>query len=345
MVSTHALSLVGVPPSHWLFSDIWLPNGWATVVFVVLSGYGVGYIFSVRHPVQVRHRKLYRRVGVVLLVMVLSNLVFVFFRLMAEGDISPVRMPEWWLGFLTLETKWTISGVLLPTALVMLCGPSLIPWIQVEPWDVLVILVGTSLAVSLLAALLQASPEASHWLVRFMLFEGLGSFPVLPFVLNGCMGIWLGVQRHQSENLWLGCIVTLLLLQVATYLTTFMPPGLGWTVWRGSFGAVGKFGWVFLCASFLSQIKPQLVVNALALVGNFALSAFVMHRVFLHLFNAVLISAGLDALSVEWHYLVLCISTLSTTWGACLLHRRWQNRKGAHPGSALISSVNRHLKY
>ena len=38
MMNTHALTIAGVPSSHWLFSDFWLPNGWATLVFVVLSG-------------------------------------------------------------------------------------------------------------------------------------------------------------------------------------------------------------------------------------------------------------------------------------------------------------------
>ena len=46
MMNTHALSIAGVPPAHWLFSDFWLPNGWATLVFVVLAGYGVGFLFS-----------------------------------------------------------------------------------------------------------------------------------------------------------------------------------------------------------------------------------------------------------------------------------------------------------
>ena len=46
MMSTHALSIAGVPSAHWLFSDFWLPNGWATLVFVVLAGYGVGFLFS-----------------------------------------------------------------------------------------------------------------------------------------------------------------------------------------------------------------------------------------------------------------------------------------------------------
>lgn len=69
MTNAHALTIAGVPRFHWLRSDFWLPHGWATVVFVVLSGYGVGFIFSVRHPLKVRNDALRRRSAEIMAVM------------------------------------------------------------------------------------------------------------------------------------------------------------------------------------------------------------------------------------------------------------------------------------
>lgn len=90
MANTHALDLAQVAKDHWLRSDIWLPNGWATVVFVVLSGYGAGYIFSVREPDTARNRALRRRGVEILAVMLVSNFVFAALRQIAARDVRPL---------------------------------------------------------------------------------------------------------------------------------------------------------------------------------------------------------------------------------------------------------------
>ena len=325
MANTHALTLVGVPQSHWLFTDAWLPNGWATVVFVVLSGYGVGYIFSVRPKTVDRNRALLHRSLVILGVMFVSNAFFAALRLVMQGDAAPVLTLAWWLGFITLETPWTISGVLLPTAVVILCAPFLMPWIRRNPWSVLTALVVMRLGVAMLALGLGASPSQNTWWVRFFLLEGFGGFPVLPFVLNGCLGLWIGMRRHCNASLWGNLMLLLLLFQLIAYVSHFAPTGVGWTFWRNTFGPLGKFAWVFVLASIVVKTPLRKVVAPLGLIGKYALTSFVIHRFFLQIINGLFIALGLVVLPQELRYAVLWISTLLMTWGVC----HYQERKHA----------------
>ncbi len=326
MANTHAMTLAGLDGSHWLMGHLWLPNGWATVVYVVLSGYGSGWIFSVRHPPALQKPLLRRRSAVILAVMVLSNSIFTMGVLAQQGDLSPVLTWGWWTGFITLDTPWSISGVLLPTALVLLCAPTMLRLCRALPYQTLAALVLAQLAVAVSAQWLTASVYAHHGAVRFFLTEGLGGFPVLPFVLNGCLGCWLGVYRQQNEPVWLYGIAFLLLLQLCMFASSFAPPALHWSVFRNTFGPAGKFAWLFLCAGMLARLGPPRLVPPIALIGKFALATFVAHRVFLQLLNATIAGTGLDTLPAELRYVALWIGTLALSWILCKLLQRHYNR-------------------
>lgn len=323
MTNAHALTIAGVPRFHWLRTDFWLPHGWATVVFVVLSGYGVGFIFSVRHPPKVRDDALRRRSAEIMVVMLASNVIFAALRQFAAGNLSPVFALEWWLGFITLETDWTISGVLLPTALVLLCGPVMIRWTQIAPWRILTLLVIARILVSVLASELGSSAHAENWSVRFFLLEGFGGFPVLPFVINGCIGIWLGIQRHGNETVWRRSMAILLLLQIAVYLTTYAPQISNLNLFVATVGAVGKFAWMFLIAHLLATLNIRLLAVPIELLGKFALGSFVMHRVFLQALGIGFGTLGLLTLPVESRFAILLIGALVMTWALCVVRLRF----------------------
>lgn len=326
MASTHAMSLTGIDRSHWLFGDLWLPNGWATVVYVVLSGYGIGWIFSARHPPARHQALLHRRSAVILAVMLLSNSFFAIAKLAQAGDLSPVLTWAWWIGFITLTTPWSISGVLLPTVLVLLCAPLLIRCCGHWPWQTLAALLLAQIAANLAGQFAVASGATGGWAVRFFLLEGLGGFPVLPFLLNGCIGCWLGIYRHQNEPLWLYGIALLLLLQLAVYGSTFAPPAVYWSVFRNTVGPAGKFAWLFLCAGLLARSGYRPLVVPMALIGKFALTTFVMHRIFLQLLETTLNGQQPETLPAELRYAMLWIGTLSLTWVLCGFLQRHYNR-------------------
>jgi len=320
MASTHALTLAGVADDHWLRSDLWLPNGWATVVFVMLSGYGVGYVFSVREPVGSRDARLYRRGWQILAVMFFSNLFFVGLRSVLDGDTADFATLAWWWGFIDLETPWSLSGVLLPTALVMLLGPLLIRAVAASAWRALAVLFTLKVVVSMTAVALQVSLSATAWWARLLFLEGLGGFPVLPFLLNGCAGAWLGMQWHRSQTVWLRTMAIFLVLQLASYASTFANPSPAWSLWREIFGATGKFAWVFLVASALAKPRYRGFAKPLTLLGHFGLGSFVWHRVVLQALSMAL--AGTMAWSdftpdAGMRYAVLFAGTLLLTWAGC----------------------------
>lgn len=323
MANTHALDLAGVAKDHWLRSDIWLPNGWATVVFVVLSGYGVGYIYSVRLPESVRNAALRRRAREILAVMFGSNYAFAALRQYAGGETSVLTDIEWWLGFFTMESPWTISGVLLPTTLVLLVAPSVMRLFRFGPWLTLFAILSAQVVVGALTTEARQSSWASDSIVRFLLLDGFGGFPVLSFLNNGMLGIWVGLA-HRTELLrWRTILGILAALQLIAYISTFLPPLPILSVMRSTIGPVGKFGWIFVIANLLTFSAP--IGKVLALIGRFALGSFVMHRVFLQALSIVLGYYG-STLFVPGivRYGLLLAGTLILTWVLCFTRQEWR---------------------
>jgi hypothetical protein len=323
MANTHALDLANVAKDHWLRSDIWLPNGWATVVFVVLSGYGVGYLFSDRTPISSRNLAIWKRGWQILLVMFASNIIFAALREVVGGEVSIVLSPFWYLGFLTLDSHWTISGVLFPTALVLLVSPVVIDWVKRYPGIAIALIVIFKAVLAIYVLEIRNWPGDVPLSIRLLLTEGFGGFPTIPFVLNGCMGIWLGVVHRRSASTFNFALCVLMVLQALVYMSTFLPPDRILSVFRSTVGAVGKFGWMFMIARLLVNIPVSRFGAGIEQIGRFALGSFVMHRVFLQGLMILGGTVGLSrVLSPGLFYLFLLGGTLLLTWILCEMRER-----------------------
>jgi hypothetical protein len=325
MANTHASSVSHLPADSWLLSDLWLPTGWATVTFVVLSGYSVGFITSRRSPNAAWDRALYRRAKQILAVMLVSNAIFAILREAVAGRMEAVHTAPWWFGFLTLQTPWTISGVLLPTALLLLCAPELQRRFRFSCWQLLFYMIGARALVAVLSIEVAESPLAASWAARFFLLEGFGGFPVLPFVLNGCIGIALGMLRNHSEWQWQRVTLVLMGLQVGIYLTSYYPTSFASAMVVATFGAAGKFAWMYFLAHILKLSRLRWLADPVELIGKFALGSFVMHRFFLHALAEALVPARLPYLPPEMRMATLLLCTLLLTWSLCRMrqHTNW----------------------
>jgi len=323
MINTHALTMASVSKGHWLFSDFWLPNGWATVAFVVLSGYGVGYIFSVRERAE-QKISLINRSKKILAVMFVSNFLFsALQQLLIEKQGAILLNPGWWLGFFTLKTNWTISGVLLPTGLVLLCGLFMIRFCQQAPWTSLVVLVDLLVVIALLKSSLAVANCANTWILQFLLFKGFG-FPVLPFVVNGCFGIWLGIfSRSNGRIALIVVLVILMIVQVLIYFTGFISNPASWSTLILSLGAIGKFAWVFMAALLLLRLKSFMISSAIGLIGKFSLGSFIMHRIFLNAIDLTWKHFCGNGLSPGYYYCLLISGALVLTWYCCIIRERF----------------------
>ena len=213
----------------------------------------------------------------------------------------------------------------MPTALVLLAFPYLSRWIKRSPWTALAALLAARLWADYLVRAAGAAPADAVWLSRFLLTEGFGGFPVLPFFLNGCVGIWLGMLRYRKERQWHGAMALLLLLQLVlyfgnTYFSDILRPlGMAFLM---PFGALGKFAWVFLMAYAVTLVGGRFLTSMLSLIGQHALGSFVMHRVFLQGLSIVLASTALGAAPLEVRYTTLWIGTLFLTWALCVGRRQ-----------------------
>ena len=323
MTSSHALGVAAVPRKHWLFSDLWLPNGWATVAFVVLSGYGVGYLFSTREQAE-RDAALINRCMRILAVMFISNFIFCALdQVFHTHQAFSLLNLKWWIGFFTLDTDWTISGILLPTALTLLGGPFLIRACQRATWITLAVLIVFRITVTLLRPLLADTVYAEGWILKFLLFKGFG-FPVLIFVLNGFLGIWLGIfHRCCAGKAWSHALVVLMFLQVLLYFSSFnQTPSLLISI-VSSFGALAKFAWVFAVALLLTRIHFFPIVSMIGIIGKYSLGSFIAHRVFLQAIDISWTHFFRNLLFPGYYYCVLVISTLVLTWTLCVLRDRY----------------------
>jgi len=323
MINTHALTQASVPRDHWLFSGFWLPNGWATVAFVVLSGYGIGYIFSIREQVAERDAALINRSKKIFAVMFISNFVFSALRQILFDEHIYFLYPMWWTGLFTLNTDWTISGILLPTGLVLLSGPAMIRFCKRALWRTLVVLIVARIAIELLISSLAVTDYANSWILLLLLFKGFGGFPVLPFIINGCLGIWLGVFKRQCGNItWVVVLAGLMLVQLMIYLSSFTPSLLCVQL-VSSIGAIAKFAWVFAVALLLTRFQLFPVTSLVGLIGKYSLGSFIMHRVILNAIHFFWYHLGNYRLPPSYYYCLLIIFTIATTWLLCLLRERF----------------------
>ncbi len=168
------------------------------------------------------------------------------------------------------------------------------------------------------------SPYSQSWAARFFLLEGLGMFPVLPFVLNGCLGIWLGVQRHQNLRIFRLVITTLMALQVLIYLSTLTQPLPALQPFIMTVRAGGKFAWMLAVSHLMTTYLFRHVTGAIELLGRFALGSFILHRVFLQA-TEIGLHAINASINPELHFLILFAGTLVMTWLVCVirLHIGW----------------------
>lgn len=319
MANTHALGLAQVGQEHWLMSDAWLPNGWGTVVFVILSGYGVGFLLSARSPISDRDKALRSRALEIIILMFISNIIFSALRQVAVKDTNILLNPEWWIGFLTLETEWTISGVLLPTALLLIFAPWIIRLINTKFWGSLGCFFLAKFAFSLIIIKIQDLTYIESWIFKFLFTEGFGGFPVFPFLINGFFGIWLGMAHRKIPKSWNLILSMLVLLQITFYFLSGIQDSMIVRIFSQIFGPVGKFGCIFSVAILFSKIFPVGAGSSIEIIGRYALGSFIMHRVFLQTISILLAAVAFQLLDPATRYLILFLGTIFLTWLFCRL--------------------------
>lgn len=317
MANTHALTLTDVSDESFWKSGFWLPNGWATVCFIALSGFAVGFLFPWQGSEVRTTRRLLRRGKEILIVMFLSNIFFLISAGVVRGDTSDLAEPTWWLGLLTLHTEYSISAILLPTGLMLLLAPGVLRLTdrRLRAW-ILPSMLGFSVLASTARHVANSYPPVPHMLDRLFV-AGVGGFPVIPFIFFGLVGLALGWIARFRPPAAAGIVGTFVVCLVVLQMEWTSAPSPLFTIARGAITPSLEFSILLSTGWILAKYLPRLpVTKLLGLIGQYALFSFLLHRIILQASDIVSTRYfKLDNTTLE--YGVLMVATFSVLGVLC----------------------------
>jgi hypothetical protein len=321
MTSAHAVTLAEPAPDEPYAWCSWLCRGATTHSFTILCGFTAALALSWEEPITAAGRAR-RRAGQLLIVMFVSNLAMLLARHGVEGRLAEVMELQWWLGLATLQTPYSISGVLLPMCLFLLLAPVLHALYRRGGEALLAIIV-------LLAVLIiwgmkhQLLARLGHLhLVRVLWQTGAGGFAVLPLASLGAAGFagglfWRAAATLRRQRALLGGGLGVLLLSGAAPLRDhagghdLAVPVLG----------LGRFALLLILGLILHRLQGCCAaVRALPLLGKYALFGFLAHRVVMQGLEVGLRQVPIRA---EGRYLMYCSGTLFLVILLCWLRERY----------------------
>ena len=325
MSNTHALTLTGINDKHFFYSDLWLPNGWATITFILLSGFSVAFLEGNGKADSMSQRRLYRRALNLIMIMICTNLLFSTMRYVLSGQSAGTALGGATADFFAPE-EWTISAILLPTA-IMLCVASY--FIDKIRTHALLAFAGVLSAQFLCRILTEGSRSGEYSaLFDLMFISGLGGFPIVPLLLNGLLGLTLGIVFSTDPALFKRLLCYGLLIQFTLFVASseFMMSSsnpLIAAVHR-SIGSLGFFSCIYLGAMALSKKMDSKAQGFFLTIGKYALMAFILHRVLLQGLSFTFDRLGIGAMGLEAAYALLLTSTMLGVWGVCVARDRFK---------------------
>ena len=293
MTNTHALISSKVSVDSFWHSAYWLPHGWATVCFILLSGYTMGFLLPWQGHQAVTRTKLLRCSRDILVVMFVSNVVFLALHHVADGNQHVLLHWRWWWGLLTFETPYSLSAILLPTGVLLLLAPHLFALEEAHPrlFPVLVVLVTIGVAWGQVQTASRPQPRLLEILLHG---ERLG-VPVLLMLAYGCFGIAAGrcSRRLPTMRVWLAVmgVTGFILLQM---LHSLYPRSAVASVLGTSLLPPTKLAIVMIVSWLLLHMRWQPLAIFFRLIGFYALFAFIVHRILLQT-----VHIGLNVLDIE----------------------------------------------
>jgi hypothetical protein len=315
MTSTHALTLANVAETSILKSGYWLPSGWATTSFIMLSGYTIAFVYPWQSgDYRVIRKRLYRRAKQILLVMFVSNIVMLSVHYMVAGRTALLLDLHWWLGLFTFRTEYSISAILLPTALLLLVATELY---------LLCDTIGTTLFTSMVAAgvfIIWEVTDGRHlptlYITEMLFFTGISGFLVVPLLSLGVFGLTSGILVKHYVGISTGAKFVAILVAIL-FLTALVEHISGITN-RGLI-CITRFYILFLIGACASSLKARCRALAfLSTIGKYALFSFVAHRLVLEgglfLFEILPVKISPPVLYVALAVTTLLIITLLCEW-------------------------------
>ena len=268
MASSHAAGLSALAESSVFRSRWWLPQGWASEGFIMLSGFTIALLFE---PGPATTGRLLRRARQLLVVMFVSNVVMMSLKSLVTGQWSALATPGWWIGLFTLHTPYSISIVLLPIAAFLAVAPALfLLTARCGAAVVVVAAVGGGIVIGALASS-PLLPHESH--VIDVLFRYP---PLLPLVSLGAIGFGMGTMWRHLRYRRGELVAAVALWSIAC--VSLAPAGVPGV--HALTASVPRFGIVLIIGIAIdSWARARQALWVTALLGSYGLFAFIAHRV------------------------------------------------------------------
>lgn len=323
MTSTHSLTISSVPRNSFFYSQYWFPRGWATTGFIMLSGYTVAYIFNWGKNNPAIIGKLRYRAWQLLIVMFVSNVILLVLSHLSDGNVQPMSHFSWWTGLLTGKTHYSISAILLPSALFLIATPFLHKLSEsMGKWTGLTLAVIFAFCAVMLENELSKTPSDNP-LISVFVTPGLGDFNILYLWFCGWMGFYMGlIAKRMSPSLARTTAGICIILVIAT---RFVSPinSNGFTAIIKPFCLPCIFVSLLSLAIVLKRCSSMRAVSSFfSLIGKFALFSFIMHRILLHSLHLIF-SYAFPGTDPVVSYAVLLVCTMFLIWILCLMRERF----------------------
>jgi hypothetical protein len=306
MVSTHSMTQLHLYARQLCWGTGCLPHGWASTSFVMLSGFTIARSMSGR--AELASPFLLKRGRQLLVIMFLSNIGFVASKEAIAGNLERLANVRWWLGLVTFDTPYSVSAILIPTAIVVLVSPVAIDITARRGRWVL----NGAITAGLVAALLIRHSDviATNRLLDLALGNGVGGFPIAWYVLLGLIGFSIGDFSHSP-----GIVMEFALAKVLLPCTTAAYVVARWFDTSQSLSKVlfevlaPVLQFLILLATALMLDRADLLgtarlSSALANIGRFGLMAFLAHRILLQAL-AMLVTPAILGWSPTSQYLFI----------------------------------------
>jgi hypothetical protein len=259
--------------------------------------------------------------------MFISNMILLSLDAVARQDVAALSLLSWWIGLLTLETRYSISGVLLPIAALVMLSPVLFRLHRKMGYSRF-----GSMAIGFALCMWWIKDTATdtfcdNHLLDVAFCSGAGGFPVLPLVSSGVIGFLLGTRWkylwEQGEGRTALAFTTIFVVLKWTNGQVW-PPSVQSIV--STLTSVSEFTVVLMMAMWIGKSRLlESIVWFLPVIGRYSLFSFIAHRVTLQSLALVGFGKLLPAPS-EIVYGLYLLCTLMLVTGLCTLREhcvRW----------------------
>ncbi len=259
MVLAHVLTISESGTQSWLHSLL-LP-GWSTTNFVMLTGFALALIAG-----RSKGRSWHKRAFQLIVIAYLSNSLFTFLKAALSAEGLTIQTAA---SILALQQPWTISSILLPTALLLLYTK----WLEslsdrLGPFPFLALVTIAELLACTTARVLPAAVVESPLYSALFEFEN----PTFAFPLGLLLG--LGVWAYA-----LGAAFRSIKIHPFIFVTGGILLALiGLPHFKGPMTYLFRFETTLLLALLAGASPLALAKHFMGLLGRSSLLVFILHR-------------------------------------------------------------------